>query len=496
MPVQSVTFEESTTRTRSKVATIQNLKNVLNVTVDTGNVSFTVNGNDVTVNVSNGAYTRYTTTSYTPSRVQTDYRTSSIDSFVSSISYNSGGYSGTLNKNGSSYVTSGSYTPAQSKTGYAYGGQTGCADWIWTSSGWSSGGTYFPSPGSVSYNQDGYSGTLSNTRVMPGAYGSAKPSYNGTSFGQTATTCTGYREIEYSGTVTKPSSDTRVWRQDYSGTVYGATEFTNTYYYEYTANVEYEEFQPPTPPVLTFPLGGETITTAKQITWGAGTDVETPVVDLKYEIDISVDGGATYEAVTLTNAGVTSFLYDFLSKPDTTQGKIRMRTFDGSMYSPYVYSELFTIQHNIPPVISLTANGQPILNDGSLLISDGEDVTLSITPDDVDSTNLQYKIDFRGVNKVPFTSIGNDQTVNYMLNNEEIAVGINVLTVTVKDNLVETVFTMTIRNKTPQTLSLRDVLNVEHSLGYTNTSYSNLRALVPEGYSGKLSLSEILNFLI
>jgi hypothetical protein len=238
---------ESTTRNRTIVLTIPNLKSVSNVLVNTGNVTFSIDGEELTINVSNGAYTRYTTSSYTPSEYAVSYSQGGYGyTFPDSKSHSQNGKTGTLYKSGGSYFVSGTYTPSDGRTEYAYTSQTGCADWVWTTGSpgsWSSGGTYFPSyPSSVPYDSGGYSGTLTSDGVMAGAYGSAKPSYNGTSNGQTATTCTGYRQIQYSGSVTKPASDTRVYEQKYDGYVYGSTEYTNTYYYAYDLTIEYLAF--------------------------------------------------------------------------------------------------------------------------------------------------------------------------------------------------------------------------------------------------------------
>jgi hypothetical protein len=237
MPIKTVSFPETASRNQSKVERIPNLTSVTRVTVDTGIVTFSVAGENVTINCSNGAYSRYEP--YTPSMYVTDSRTGSSENFADSISYSSGSYSGTLYKNGSAVQTGGSYTPAATKTGYYSEGQTGCADWQWNGSSWvAQGGTYFNSYGpGYSYSDGfGYSGTIPFTGIS-GAYGSARPTYNGTSVGQTATTCNGYRSVNYSGTVTKPATDTRTWRQDYSGYAYGSTSYT--YYYKYNVTIEY-----------------------------------------------------------------------------------------------------------------------------------------------------------------------------------------------------------------------------------------------------------------
>lgn len=121
MTIKSFTTTETTSRTRTLTFTLPNLKNINSVTVNTGSVVIqSIEGDEVTVQVSGGTYTRRVQTggSYTPedSRIEDTYRTQTSSevpagigygtpSFPSSISYNSGGYSGTLSKYGS-YTTS------------------------------------------------------------------------------------------------------------------------------------------------------------------------------------------------------------------------------------------------------------------------------------------------------------------------------------------------------------------------------------------------------
>ncbi|WP_211222001.1 Ig-like domain-containing protein, partial [Brevibacillus laterosporus] len=89
--------------------TIPGLKGVTSVKVNTGTVSYTVNGSTVTFTLSGGSYTRRIQTggSYTPpdskevTTTQEKFTSQPDYSFPSSISYNSGGYSGNLSKDGS-----------------------------------------------------------------------------------------------------------------------------------------------------------------------------------------------------------------------------------------------------------------------------------------------------------------------------------------------------------------------------------------------------------
>jgi prepilin-type N-terminal cleavage/methylation domain-containing protein len=56
---QTVTFTESTSSSQSKIVNLPGLVSVTSVTVNTGSVSYGVSGQNITLNVSGGAYTRY-----------------------------------------------------------------------------------------------------------------------------------------------------------------------------------------------------------------------------------------------------------------------------------------------------------------------------------------------------------------------------------------------------------------------------------------------------
>ncbi|WP_268051468.1 hypothetical protein [Clostridium ganghwense] len=231
------TFSESTSSSRSYTFNFPNLISIDEITVDTGNVNYTTEGDNVNVSVSAGNYIRssYSSTKY--SKSATDYRTSSSNSFSSSVSYSNDGYSGTLYKSGSSYVYSGSYTPSDSKTVATtkhtydrfykkWNGNRWETDHI----DWARGGG-FP----ISYNENGYSGNLTHKSTVMDKSEVFNPPYQpyiGQIFLEEKVTYT----VTYSGTVTKPSSDTRKYRQNYSGTIYKGGYY---YYYKYNINIKY-----------------------------------------------------------------------------------------------------------------------------------------------------------------------------------------------------------------------------------------------------------------
>jgi hypothetical protein len=114
---------EGDSQDQTKSVSIPNLLDVIDVSSNTGNVEYTIDGNEVLLNLSNGNITRRVQTggSYTPSdnKTVTDSRTTipggSASSLPSSIPYSSDGYTGTLSKDGASYISSGSYKAADSK---------------------------------------------------------------------------------------------------------------------------------------------------------------------------------------------------------------------------------------------------------------------------------------------------------------------------------------------------------------------------------------------
>jgi len=233
MTVNIPSTGDNTAQAQSTTVTIPNLKSVDAISVNTGTVTKSVSGNTITINCSGGASVR--SSQSTPSQPANDSRTSGSNSFPSSIPYNSGGYSGTLYTNGLSFVASGSYYPGDSKTATGSQSCTVSRDYTYLSGGWTAtSGVYNNAPGSIPYNSGGYSGTLSLTSVS----GNPPAKTGSGTLGDTVTMSTA-GTASYSGTVSSPSSDTRVWQQNYSGTVYGTP--VTTYYYAYVVTLTYTD---------------------------------------------------------------------------------------------------------------------------------------------------------------------------------------------------------------------------------------------------------------
>lgn len=129
------------------------------------NVSYSpVGGGIISVTVGGGSSTGTTT----PSKQVSQYVYSSVNSFSSTISYNSGGYTGSLSKDGSSYVYSGSYTPSQSQTFTRYVSNTVTSTgrtnpWVQDTYSQSN-----PAPSCYSINENGYSGCLTRRETAGG----------------------------------------------------------------------------------------------------------------------------------------------------------------------------------------------------------------------------------------------------------------------------------------------------------------------------------------
>ncbi|REE81238.1 RHS repeat-associated protein [Paenibacillus taihuensis] len=147
--------------------------------------------------------------------------TSKTNSFPSTISYNQDGYTGTISKDGLSTVISGSYTAADTKT------QSGtCPNTLpgkYDAQGqWYATGSYSNTcADSKPYDDGTYSGTLYRTSTDL-IKACANP-------GTPGYVCTKEWRANYSGQVTKPAVDTRMYQQNYKGTVSKAGSGNQSY---------------------------------------------------------------------------------------------------------------------------------------------------------------------------------------------------------------------------------------------------------------------------
>ncbi|MFC3798107.1 hypothetical protein [Cohnella sp. GCM10012308] len=111
---------------------------------------------------------------------------------------------------------------------------------------------------------------------------------------------------------------------------------------------------------ITAPQSGTIVDSNYNITWNAAIDQDDPQSSLKYNIQLSSNGGSTWsDIVPLTAAGASSYTYNFSSIANTTNAIIRIRPFDGIDYGSWVQSPTFTIKHNT------VQNAPTALNPGS-----------------------------------------------------------------------------------------------------------------------------------
>ncbi|MBA4535485.1 hypothetical protein [Brevibacillus halotolerans] len=187
--------------------------------------------------------------SYTPSDTKTvsDSRTNSSDSFPSSLSYDSGGYKGNLSKSGSVTKTLISGSPAKSKqatdTRRFYTTQGYCSD--------AKSFALSQLPSSISYSSGGYTGTLSlvssstsncSRHADDDTYSASATGYYSGTVSTRDTSVYSYTQ-HYSGSVTKAAHDSRVYeyKQEYEGEVTAAPIF----YYAYEVDLNFTANEDP-----------------------------------------------------------------------------------------------------------------------------------------------------------------------------------------------------------------------------------------------------------
>jgi hypothetical protein len=228
------TFSKSTSQYRSETITIPGLVRITSMTVDTGNVTYSVNGNNVTITCRNGIYVDYDEdTNYI-----SNYSLHTGEEYPPSYYYYSkSGYSGYLylqsTKNDGYYEfkeVSKEFFKQQDNTRTDYYDANG--NFLLTTFSLGS-----PDNPTMYINEDGYEGYIPKydfETIQPRTrYDNPDGSY------RYETTWRAY----YIGTLTKT---VEIWHDDYtgyySGTVYGDT----TYYYAYNVTINYISNSSPT----------------------------------------------------------------------------------------------------------------------------------------------------------------------------------------------------------------------------------------------------------
>lgn len=153
--------------------------------------------------------------------------------------------------------------------------------------------------------------------------------------------------------------------------------------------IDYITNNPPSPPSLTSPNGGETISGSHLITWNLGNDLDGDA--LSTQIDLSTNNGSTWKTiVNKTSNNATSYSYNFLNEIESSVCRLRIRHFDGKDYSAYDTSDgVFTTQHNVAP------NAPNALSPSGVPVNRNESVRLSWKHNDPNSNDKQSKFNLQ-----------------------------------------------------------------------------------------------------
>lgn len=131
-----------------------------------------------------------------------------------------------------------------------------------------------------------------------------------------------YATYAYSGTVTRPGTDTRTW----------------DYFYNYSLTVDYEMELPE----ITSPSGGEQIDKNFTIVWTHENALAN--VDLEYSAD-----GSNWVSIA-NDVSDRNYTHNFVNNEETSEGKIRVRaSYDGAKSNWVVSDGVFTIRHYYTP---------------------------------------------------------------------------------------------------------------------------------------------------
>lgn len=145
---------------------------------------------------------------------------------------------------------------------------------------------------------------------------------------------------------------------------------------------------PPTAPVLLYPLGGETLSGFVTFRAEPSTDPDTPSANLIYQWGI-YDGNVWryYD----TPPGQTNLTIDMSQLNETSTASVSVRAFDGENYSPWTNSAaVFTIRRNVAP--GTPSNLKP---SGGQSVDRTEVIIFSWTHNDTDSQSrfiLRYRL--------------------------------------------------------------------------------------------------------
>ncbi len=151
----------------------------------------------------------------------------------------------------------------------------------------------------------------------------------------------------------------------------------------------------PSKPKVLLPNGSEDIDTLYNISWNASTDADTVQSLLKYQIQLSQNGGSSWvDLLELSSAAQTNLNYDFSQYANSTNNKVRVRAYDGFIYGPWDESDApFTIKHNQSPTAPTNlAPGSTSSASPSLTATTTPTLSWSFSDPDAGDEQLQYKV--------------------------------------------------------------------------------------------------------
>lgn len=189
--------------------------------------------------------------------------------------------------------------------------------------------------------------------------------------------------------------------------------FTNEYD-ESDAVFSIRTFTAPSNPVITYPNGGEEITSNPTITWTASTDTEND--DIHYEVDYSDNDGLSYSSID-DNVSTNSLVWDISALSEDTDYRVRVRACDIYNCSDYDNSDdAFSILKNplTPTIISPLSGTYSELEQSieldiecSAIDPNGDNMTMQIWVDLVLQEEIQFNSNESVETSYVFTQEGN-----------------------------------------------------------------------------------------
>lgn len=109
--------------------------------------------------------------------------------------------------------------------------------------------------------------------------------------------------------------------------------------------------KPPTIPSVILPSGGEVLRGIHKITWTASTDPDGDPIT--YQLQYSDDGGSSWHDLA-DDISETYYFWNTSSSPDGSNYLVRVRAYDGKLYSKWDRSDRTFTVDNTPPTVQIT----------------------------------------------------------------------------------------------------------------------------------------------